>query len=401
MRLLIRNARIVTLAGDTRPRRGAALRELSVIDHGDVLVGEGKIEAVGAKLDLPEGTEVVEAAGRVLMPGFVDCHTRACWAGDRLGEWEQTLRGVSRREILQAGGGAPAIVRAVRAETRKQLAARLKPRLDALLREGTTTIEVKSGYGLAAAEEMKMLEAIGRASNEWPGTVVPTALLGSGFEGNLDDYARMAVKEMLPEVARAFPDIAVDAICERDAWSVDACVRLFEKARKYHPIRVHADRFSSLGMIPEAIRLGARSVDQLEAASKADLLQLAQSPAVGVILPCTGFESNQRYARAGFLVDAGGAVALATGCGPETAPTHSMPLTIALAVRHCGLTPAEAIASCTVNAAAVLNLRDRGTIEPGQRADLVLLRHRDERLLAWELGGNPVDLVICAGRKVV
>ncbi len=162
MRLLIRNARIVTLAGDTRPRRGAALRELSVIDHGDVLVGEGKIEAVGAKLDLPEGTEVVEAAGRVLMPGFVDCHTRACWAGDRLGEWEQTLRGVSRREILQAGGGAPAIVRAVRAETRKQLAARLKPRLDALLREGTTTIEVKSGYGLAAAEEMKMLEAIGR-----------------------------------------------------------------------------------------------------------------------------------------------------------------------------------------------------------------------------------------------
>jgi imidazolonepropionase len=205
---------------------------------------------------------------------------------------------------------------------------------------------------------------------------------------------------MLPEVARVFPDIAVDAICDRDAWPVDACVRLFEKARKYHPIRVHADRFTSLGMIPEAIRLVARSVDQLEAASKADLLQLAGSPAIGVILPCTGFESNQRYARAGFLVDAGGAVALATGCGPETAPTHSMPFAIALAVRRCGLSPAEAITACTVNAAAVLDLRDRGTIEPGQRADLILLRHRDERLLAWELGGNPVDMVICAGRKV-
>jgi imidazolonepropionase len=401
MRLLIRNARILTMAGGDRPRRGAALRELGVIEHGDVLVSEGKIEALGARLDAPEGAEVVDAAGRVLMPGFVDCHTRACWAGDRLGEWEQTLRGVSRREILQAGGGAPAIVRAVRAETRKQLAARLKPRLDAMLREGTTTVEVKSGYGLAVAEEMKMLEAIGRASNEWPGTVVPTALLGAGFEGSLDDYARMVVKEMLPEVARVFPDIAVDAICDRDAWTVEACVRLFEKARKYHPIRVHTDRFNSLGMIPEAVRLGARSVDQLEAASKADLLQLAQSPAViGVILPCTGFESNQRYARAGFLVDAGGAVALATGCGPEAAPTHSMPLAIALAVRHCGLTPAEAIAACTVNAAAVLNLRGRGTIEAGQRADLILLRHRDERLLAWEFGGNPVDLVICAGRRI-
>jgi len=400
MRLLIRNARVLTLAGEARPRRGAALRELGVLDHGDVLVGEGKIEAVGAKLEVPDGTEIIDAAGRVLMPGFVDCHTRALWAGDRLGEWEQALRGVPRREILQAGGGAPAIVRAVRAETRKQLAARLKPRLDALLREGTTTIEVKSGYGLAVAEEMKMLEAIGRASNEWPGTVVPTALLGSGFEGALDDYARMVVKEMLPEVAKAFPDIAVDAICERDAWSVEACVRLFEKARKYHPIRVHADRFNSLGMIPEAVRLVARSIDQLEAASKADLLLLAESPAIGVILPCTGFESNQRYARAGFLVDAGGAVALATGCGPETAPTHSMPFAIALAVRHCGLTPAEAIVAATVNSAAVLNLRDRGTIEPGQRADLMILRHRDERQLAWELGGNPVEMVFCAGKRV-
>jgi len=399
MGLLIRNARVLTLAGETRPRRGAALRELGVVDRGDVLVGGDRIEAVGPKLEAPEGTDVVDANGRVLMPGFIDCHTRLCWAGDRLGEWEQGLRGVSRREILQAGGGAPAIMRAVRDETRKQLAAGLKPRLDAVLREGTTTVEIKSGYGLATDEELKMLHAIVRASNDWPGTVVPTALLGASFAGIPDDYARMVVKEMLPEVAREFPEIAVDAICDRDAWSVDACVRLFEKARKHHPIRVHADRFVSLGMVPEAIRLGARSIDQLEASSKADLLLLAQSPACGVILPCTGFETNQRYARAGFLADAGGAVALATGCGPESAPGHSMPFAIALAVRFCGLTPAEAIAASTVNGAAVLNLRDRGTIEPGQRADLILLRHRDERLLAWEIGGNPVDLVICGGRS--
>jgi imidazolonepropionase len=400
MGLLIRNARVLTLAGESRPRRGAALRELGVIERGDVLVGGDKIEGVGPKLEVPEGMEVVDANGRVLMPGFIDCHTRLCWAGDRLGEWEQRLRGVSRREILETGGGVPSIVRAVSEETRKQLAAGLKPRLDAVLREGTTTIEIKSGYGLTTEGELKMLHAIVRASNDWPGTVVPTALLGASFAGSLEEHARMVVKEMLPEVAREFPDIAVDAVCDRDAWSVDACVRLFEKARKYHPVRVHADRFHSLGMVPEAIRLGARSVDQLEASTKADLLQLAQSPVCGVILPCTGFEGNQRYARAGFLADAGGAVALATGCGPESAPVHSMPFAIALAVRFCGLTPAEAITASTVNAAAVLNLRDRGMIVPGQRADLILLRHRDERLLACELGGNPVDLVVCGGRRL-
>ena len=400
MGLLIRNARILTLAGDTRPRRGPALRELGVIEHGDVRVDGGKIDAVGPRLDAPEGTEVIEANGRVLMPGFIDCHTHACWAGDRLDECEQRFRGVPHREILQAGGGMPATVRAVRAETKKQLAADLKPRLDTLLREGTTTVEIKSGYGLTIEDELKMLRAIVRAGHEWPGTIVPTALLGSAFEGSLEDHTRMVVKEMLPEISREFPDITVDAICERDAWPVEACVRLFEKARKYHPLRVHADQFSSLGMVPEAIRLGARSVDHLEASTKADLLQLASARTCGVILPCTGFETNQRYARAGFFVDAGGAVALATDCNPGTALTHSMPFAIALAVRCCGLTPAEAIAACTVNAAAVLDLRDRGTIETGQRADLILLRHRDERLLACELGGNPVDLVVCGGKRL-
>ena len=271
MGLLIRNARILTLAGDARPRRGAAMRELGVIPAGDVLVGEGTIAAVGAKLEAPEGTEIIEARGRVLLPGFVDCHTHACWSGDRFEEWERRLRGAPRRDIVQAGGGDSATVHAVRAETRKQLAAALKPRLDAFLREGTTTVEIKSGFGLATEEELKLLRAIVRAGHEWAGTIVPTALLGASFEGALDEYARMVVKEMLPEVAREFPDIAVDAICERDAWSVDACVWLFEKAKKYHAIRVQADRFSSLGMVPEAIRLGARSVDHLEAASKADL----------------------------------------------------------------------------------------------------------------------------------
>jgi imidazolonepropionase len=400
MSLLIRNARILTLANGSRPRRSKELADLGIIPAGEVLVADGKIAAIGAKVEAPAGAEIVDAQGRVLMPGFVDCHTHACWAGDRLGEWEMKLRGVPYLDILKQGGGIHATVKAVREATQKQLAASLRERLGAMLREGTTTVEVKSGYGLSTEAEMKMLRAIRRAAAEWPGTVVATALLGHAFEGDLDEYARMVVKDMLPEVSREFPDIAVDAYCEQGAWSVDACVKLFEKARKHHPIRVHADQFNSLGMIPEAVRLHARSVDHLEASTKKDILALAQSPTMGVILPCTGLHTDQRFMRSRLFIDNGGALALATNCNPGTSPTHSMPLAIALAVRFCQMTPAEAICAATVNAAAVLNLSDRGTVAVGQRADLILLRHKDERALAYEMGGNPVDTVICQGQVV-
>jgi len=398
--LILRNARILTMAAGARPRRGAELRELSVIPVGDVLVADGAVAAVGPKLEAPPGTEAIDANGRVLMPGFVDCHTHACCAGSGLGDWEERLRGAAQSEILRRGGGIHATVLAVRDATKKQLAAALRERLARMLVEGTTTVEVKSGFGLTTEAELKMLRAIVRAGQDWAGTVVPTALLAHSFEGALEDYARMVVKEMLPEVSREFPGIAVDACAEEGAWTREACVRLLERASKRHPLRVHADQSGPLGMVPEAIRLHARSADHLEASTKADLVALAKSETCAVILPCTGFHGDGRFARAGFLVDQGGAVALATGFSPASAPSHSMPFAIALAVRWCGLTPQEAIAACTVNAAAVLGLADRGSVEVGKRADLILLHHTDERMLAFEVGGNPVDLVVCAGNVV-
>ena len=415
MPLLIRRARVITLvpgspsavdsttpapsAPLTRPRRGAALRELGVLPRGDVLVDGDKILAVGPDLPVPAGVEVLDAEGRVLMPGFVDCHTHACHPGEVLADWEKELAGAPAAEIEKQGGGLPAAIRAVRAATRKQLSAALRPRLDASLRAGTTTIEVKSGLGLNSDAERKMLGAIQRAASEWPGTVSTTACLGHAVEGDVAAFTRLIVREVLPEVWHEFPGLAVDARCAADAWPVEACVRLLERARKHGlPVRVSADQHASTGMIPEALNLHARSVDHLEHASKADLQALAASDTFAVVLPASSFHSGNRYARAGAFVDNGGLLALASDFGPASAPSASMPFVIALAVRYCGLTVAEAIVASTVNAAAVLGLPDRGVIAPGLRADLVLLRHADERQLAHEFGDSPVDRVICAGR---
>lgn len=400
MPLLIRNARVLTLASGARPRRGAALGELAALDHGEVLVDGGKIVAVGTALEIPPGAEVIEANGRVLMPGFVDCHTQACWHGDLPALLEPPGPGASPGSppLANASRSFSAVVDDVRQATRKQLAARLKERLGFMLREGTTTAEVKSSHGITPDAHQKMLQAIQRAAHEWPATIVPTAFLGQGSEGDPEVFSKMVTKEVLAPVSHEFPGIPVEACCDRDAWTVEACVRLLERAKlRGHPLRVSADQQVSLGMIPEALRLGAVSVAHLDVATKADLTLLANSHSFGVILPATSLLTNQRFARAGFFVETGGALALATNCNPVSSPGHSMPLALALAVRFCGLTPAEAIAACTVNAATLLGLADRGTITPGQRADLILLRHKDERMLAYEMGGNPVDFVICGG----
>ncbi len=396
MTILIRNARVLTLTGGARPRRGAELGQLAALDHGEVLVDGGKIVAVGTALEAPAGAEIIEAHGRVLMPGFVDCHTQACWHSDLPALLEPASPGSPPPP--NPSRGFSAVVDDVRQATRKQLAARLKERLGVMLREGTTTAEVKSSHGITPEAHQKMLQAIQRAAHEWPATIVPTAFLGQGNEGDPEGFSKMVTKEILAPVSHEFPGIPVEACCDRDAWTVESCVRLLERAKlRGHPLRVSADQQVTLGMISEALRLGALSVAHLDVSTKADLTLLANSHAFGVILPATSLSTGQRFARAGFFVETGGALALATNCNPVSSPGHSMPLAIALAVRFCGLTAAEAIAACTVNAATLLGLGDRGTIAPGQRADLILLRHKDERMLACEMGGNPVDLVICGG----
>ena len=399
--LLIRNARVLSLARGDRPRRGSQLGGLDPIDHCDVLVEDGLVSRVGPSLDAPADTETLDAGGRVLMPAFVDCHTHACWAGDRLDEWELKQKGATYLELLEAGGGIMSTVRAVRDASEEQLAKDLLLRLNWMLREGTTTVEVKSGYGLSTEAELKMLRAIKRARDHWPGTVIPTACIGHAIDGEHAPFVELTISETLPAVHQEFPDIAIDAYCEQGAWSLDDCVRLFEEAKALgQPLRVHAEQFNSLGMIPAGIHLGIHSVDHLEAAKQDELKALAESGTWGVMLPCSGFHVDKRYADGRAFVDAGGSLAIATNCNPGSAPTSSMPFAIALSVRELGLTAGEAIAASTVNPASLLGLEDRGTIAPGQRADLILIRYTDERQLGYEFGGNPIDTVVCNGELV-
>lgn len=405
--LLIRGARVVS-AGEPGTRRGKALGVLQILPRADVRIEDGVITEV-SETPLP-GVGGIIASGHVLMPAFIDCHTHALWAGSRIDEWEKKLRGATYLEILNAGGGIMSTVRETRSMTREWLADVLEERVCSMFwQQGTTAVEVKSGYGLSVDHELNMLRAITDASMRYETegngmvTVMPTALLAHALDPDVParDFIRRTIDETLPTVHAEFPTIPVDAYCEAGAWPLDATVELFERAKAMgHPLRVHADQFNSLGMVREAIRLGAVSVDHLEASTDADLDALAASNTFGVILPICGMHLDGRFARARRFIDAGGALALATNYNPGSAPSASMPLAIALAVRHCGLTPAEAINACTVNAAALLGLEDRGYIAPGARADMILLRHEDERALAYELGGNPVGCVIAGGRVI-
>ena len=400
------DARVLTLAPEGRtpgrPRRGNMLADLGVIDRGWVLVRNGRIEKVGQgqapRFD-PD-TEVMDAQGRVVMPAFVDSHTHACFVGDRNDEFEARLAGASYLEILAAGGGIMSTVRSIRTASVSELTEALRLRLQQTARLGTGTIEVKSGYGLDTASELKMLEAIAVVAADAPQTVVPTFLGAHALDAdrsNPADGVEEIIDRTLPAAVEAHPGIACDAYCEESAWSLEDCRRLFEAAsRRGCPIRVHTDQFNSLGMTGLAIEMGARSVDHLEATSPEDIERLAASETIGVLLPNSGFCLDDRYAPGRTLVDAGAAIAVASNFNPGSAQSPSLPFAMSLACRKCRLTPAESITAATFNAACVLGLQHEvGSIESGKRADLLMLDTPDERALAVEVAGpGPIGVML-------
>jgi imidazolonepropionase len=397
--VLFTNARILTLShahAGRGARRGHAMRELGVIDLGYVHVRDGTIASLGA--GAPPAAICAtrhDLCGRVLMPAFVDCHTHALWAGSRYDEVAKRLAGVPYLEILAGGGGILSTVRATRAALERDpsgamLRDELSLRTRAMRRRGTLTIEVKSGYGLDRATELGMLAAIHAeartAEESGSGVLAPTFLGAHAIDGDESTYCARVIEEILPEVVARFGPIACDAYCEKGAWSPSWTQRLFERAHALGcPLRVHVDQFNELGFLETALEMGARSVDHLEATSRDGLTRVAHSQSTAVLLPGCGLTLDGRYANGRFLIDEGAAVAIATNCNPGSSPIVSMPLIIALAVRFCGLTPAEAITAATFNAACVLGLeREVGSIEIGKRAHLVALPTNDERALACE-----------------
>jgi imidazolonepropionase len=400
-RLLVRDlAQLVTPAGGGSPLRLGALREVDVVEGAFVLCDGGRIAATGRMRDLaPFPGDVVEldARGLSAVPGLVDCHTHACFAGDRVDEFALRASGASYEDIHAAGGGILATVRASRAAGEQGLGEAVLHHRSWMLRAGTTTFEAKSGYGLDRDTELASLRAIAAAGGAptWLGAhAVPPEY------PNADAYLDFALAEVLPEAAELAE--AADVFLERGAFDAAQARRFLEACREAGLVlRLHGDQFTEQGAIPLAIELGARSVDHLEATGDDGIRVLAASDVVGVLLPASALFLGRPMPRARELVDAGAAIALATDFNPGSAFCESLPLVCSLACTQLQLAPEEALAACTVNAAHVLGRSGRvGRLATGYDADVALLDAPDWRYLAYHLGGDVVKGVIQMGEVV-
>jgi imidazolonepropionase len=403
-RLLVRDlAQLATPAGSETPLRGAALADVHVIQEAYVLCEDGRITAFGSMRELGPRVggagELEELDGRGLcaLPGLVDCHTHACFGGDRVAEFELRAAGASYEELHAAGGGILATVRATRAAGESGLSDAVSRHRRWMRRAGTTTFEAKSGYGLDLETELASLRAIRDAGG------IPTWLGAHAVPPEFDSadaYLDFALREVLPQAAQLA--VAADVFLEAGAFDAEQARRYLETCRTAGlTLRLHGDQFTERGAIPLAIELGARSVDHLEATSESGIRMLARSDVVGVLLPASALFLDRPMPPARALVDAGAAIAIATDFNPGSAFCENLGLVASLAVTQLHLTPAEALCACTVNAAHVLGLTAKvGRIAPGYAADLALLDTPDWRYLSYHLGADLVVTVIEGGEVV-
>jgi imidazolonepropionase len=396
--LLIRDlAQIVSPAHGEAPLRGRAMRELVTVEGAYILCREGRIAATGPMRELPRDLgEVDELDGRGLaaVPGLVDCHTHLCFAGDRVGEFDLRSGGATYEELHRAGGGILSTVEATRAAGPNALRTSVERHSAWMLAHGTTTFEGKSGYGLDRETELDMLRAVRDTGG------VPTWLGAHAVPPEFDDadaYLDFALTEVLPEAAELAE--AADVFLEQGAFDAVQARRYLEACRGAGlALRLHADQFTESGGVALAIELGARSVDHLEATGPAGVQALAESNVTAVLLPVAALFLGRPMPPGRALVDAGAAVALATDFNPGSAFCESLQVAMNLACTQIGLSPAEALTACTVNAAHVLGRAGRtGRIAPGYTADLVLVDAPDWRYLAYHLAGDDLGATVRHG----
>jgi imidazolonepropionase len=399
--VVVVNVNLATMA--ERTVRYGAVRD------GALAVSGGRIAWVGKRSDLPRGLRAaveLDAGSRWLTPGLVDCHTHLVYAGNRAAEFEQRIQGLSYEEIALAGGGIASTVRATRRASEADLVQESEPRLLRLLAEGVTTVEIKSGYGLDLATELKVLR-VARGLCAAQGVDVRTTLLAAHalppeYAGRADDYITLVCDEIIPGAVRARLVDAVDAYCEAIAFSPAQVRRVFEAARRHGlDVKVHADQLSDFGCASLAADCGALSADHLEHTSEAGVAALARAGTVAVLLPGAYYFLRERQpppvAR---LREAGVPMAVATDCNPGTSPVTSLLLMLNMACTLFRLTPEEAIAGATRNAARALGASDRGCLVEGTRADLALWDVADPAELAYAVGANPLAGVVRGGNVV-
>ena len=405
---VINCSQVVTLAGPARPRVGAELRELSIVESGGLFVRDGLIERVGTSAEISSLTDndttVVDAGGRVVLPGFVDAHTHPVFAGTRVDEFEERSKGATYQEIAARGGGIQSTVNRTRATSLNELIATCRRYAEWFLRGGTTTVEAKSGYGLSVEDEIKILRAIRQLDRETSLRYVPTFLgahsIPPEYHSRRDEFVSLIVEEMLPRIAQEKLAEYCDVFCEEKGFTIDESWKILSTARCHGlGLRMHADQLSLSGGAKLAAELGTVTADHLEHTDAEGIAALKQAGVQPVLLPGSVYAlGSSRYPAAREMIDAGLALVLATDFNPGSSPTPSMTMILSLASTHLKMTAAEAITATTINAAYSLNRGEQlGSLEPGKIADFVIHDCDDYRELAYFFGVQHPWQVYSAG----
>jgi imidazolonepropionase len=405
-------AELVTLAGPKRPRVGGEMREVGIIPDGGMLIQDGRIVRTGSSEEiekaLPANAEVIDARGRVVLPGFVDAHAHPVFAGDRVDEFEMRTQGATYEQIAERGGGIRSTVRKTRAASEDELLARAKKHANWFLMGGTTTVEAKSGYGLNVEDELKMLRVIRRLSAETAIEFVPTFLgahaIPDEFQNAPSQYVALVIHKMLPRVAEEKLAESCDVFCEPGYFDLTDSETILRAAQEHGlRVRMHVDQLTNSGGAFLAARLKAATADHLEQVNTAEIAALAEAGVQPVLLPGSVYALGRtRYPPAREMIDAGLAVVLATDFNPGSSPTPSIPMVLSLAATQMKMTPAESLSAATINAAYSLNRGDEvGSLEPGKLANFTIHGCLDYRQIAYYFGVSLLHYVYIRGERAL
>jgi imidazolonepropionase len=400
-------SQLVALAGPKRPRVGAETSELAIIRDGGMLIRNGKIDLVGSSEEVAKNAgdaKIVDAGGRVVLPGFVDAHTHLVFAGNRLDDFERRARGETYEQIARAGGGIWSTVEKTRAASAEELFDQAQTHAEWFLRCGTTTIEAKSGYGLTVEDELKILRVMQRLNEQTPLEIVPTFLGAHAVprEMDADEYVEVVIDEMLPRIASEKLAEFCDVFCERGYFNAEHSRRILTAARKLGlGLRIHADQLSDSGGAQLAAELKTTTADHLEKTDGQGIAAMKSAGVQPILLPGSVFALGfSDYPRAREMVEAGLAVVIATDFNPGSSPTPSMPMILSLACTQMKMSPAEAITASTINAAYSLNRGDKiGSLEQGKLANVSIFDCEDYRELAYWFGMPQTHSVYVKGRR--